>query len=64
MWWNVLFLTQAFRLDATKYGWYRDGYSVSLTSQFAPFNSLQAPDEMLKLTKGSYEQQWAAMYIT
>ena len=29
-----------------------------------PFNSLQAPDEMLKLIKGSYEQQWAAMYIT
>ena len=55
MWWNA-FLTQALRLDATKYGWYKYEYSG--------FNSLQAPDEMLKLIKGSCEQQWAAMYIT
>ena len=62
MWWNV-FLTQALCLDATKDGWYKDEYSGNLTSKFAPFNSLQAPDEMLKLIKGSYEQQWTAMYI-
>ena len=35
-----------------------------LTPKIDPFNSLQAPYEMLKLIKRSYEQQWAAMYIT
>ena len=38
--------------------------SGCFTPKFAPFNSLQASDEMLKFTKRSYEQQWAAIYIT
>ena len=63
MWWNA-FSAQALCLDETKHSWYKDEYSGSLTSKFAPFNSLQAPDEMLKRIKGSYEQQWAAVYIT
>ena len=47
IWWN-LFATHRLPLDATKYDW--SGY---LTLNIAPFNSLQAPYEMLKLTKRS-----------
>ena len=45
-WWNA-FVTHPIPLDATKYGWSKDEDSGCLTSKFAPFNSLQAPDEML-----------------
>ena len=62
--WRNTFVTHRPPLDANKHDWYKDEDSGSLAPKIAPFNSLQAPDEMLKLIKRSYEQQWAAMYIT
>ena len=62
--WQNAFVTHPPPLDATKYDWSKDEDSGCLTPKFAPFNSPQAPDEMLKFIKRSYEQQWTATYIT